>query len=194
MADSRVDTDSEVETLSVRVDIAACEGHGQCMFAAPEVFTDLDDEGKIVYVAAPPASARAAVEEAARMCPTGAIHIEEPAPVAAPAAGGGEWVEVCDLAELKEREIKRFDHGEHHLIITRAGEEVSALQAICTHARAFLGPGYLTKDCLIECPMHEAWFRLDGEIVKGPPEVPLPTYPVEIRDGAVFVEIPAGEL
>ena len=53
-----------------------CQNHGQCVFAAPQVF-ELDEEGELVVLDdEPDESLRAAVEEAADVCPTQAITIE----------------------------------------------------------------------------------------------------------------------
>lgn len=62
--------------MKVVVDWAACQDHGQCCFAAPEVF-QLDDAGKMVVLNEnPDESLRDKVEEAADVCPLQAITIE----------------------------------------------------------------------------------------------------------------------
>lgn len=61
--------------MNVLVDLERCEGHGLCVFAAPEVF-DLDDDGTLHYDPSPPEALRAAVEDAVRSCPVAAIRIE----------------------------------------------------------------------------------------------------------------------
>jgi ferredoxin len=63
-------------TLKVIVDRDVCQNHGQCVFAAPQVF-ELDEEGELVVLDdEPDESLRGAVEEAADVCPTQAITIE----------------------------------------------------------------------------------------------------------------------
>lgn len=64
--------------MRVIVDAERCELHGECMVAAPEVFT-IDDDDDVVTVldAEPGEHLRPAVEEAAMMCPLGAIKIED---------------------------------------------------------------------------------------------------------------------
>ena len=62
--------------MKVAVDMAVCQDHGQCCFAAPEVF-QLDDSGKlVVLIDSPDESLRDKVEEAADVCPLQAITIE----------------------------------------------------------------------------------------------------------------------
>jgi ferredoxin len=62
-------------TLGVIVDMDLCDGHGQCEFAAPAVFR-LDDEGELHFDPSPPASERARVEQAVRLCPVQAIRLQ----------------------------------------------------------------------------------------------------------------------
>ena len=63
-------------SFKVVVDFNVCQDHGQCVFAAPEVF-EIDPGGKMVVLLAEPDEAmRAAVEDAADVCPVQAITIE----------------------------------------------------------------------------------------------------------------------
>jgi ferredoxin len=62
--------------MRVVVDPDKCADHGQCVFAAPEVF-QLDENGKLVYRSDPDESLRDLVEEAADVCPLQAITIED---------------------------------------------------------------------------------------------------------------------
>jgi len=62
--------------MKVFVDAGKCADHGQCVFAAPEVF-ELDDSGKLVYEPHPDDTLRDAVEEAADVCPMQAIFVED---------------------------------------------------------------------------------------------------------------------
>jgi ferredoxin len=61
--------------VRVLVDWDLCEGHGQCEFAAPEVFTINDDGDLDVLDETPPESERAGVEQAVRRCPTRALSL-----------------------------------------------------------------------------------------------------------------------
>ena len=60
--------------MRVVVDLGKCADHGQCVFAAPEVFA-LDENGKLVYEPAPGDDLREKVEEAADVCPLQAISV-----------------------------------------------------------------------------------------------------------------------
>jgi ferredoxin len=62
--------------MKVVVDPDKCADHGQCVFAAPEVF-QLDENGKLVYTSDVDDSLLDRVEEAADVCPLQAITIED---------------------------------------------------------------------------------------------------------------------
>jgi ferredoxin len=63
--------------MKVVVDLSACDLHGLCVEAAPEVFEIGDDGVLHVLIETPPDGLRANVDRAVRECPTGAISIEE---------------------------------------------------------------------------------------------------------------------
>ncbi|MEZ0366072.1 ferredoxin [Mycobacterium sp. pUA109] len=65
------------ETVHVRVNYEWCEGHGQCVLAAPEVFELTDDDEQVrVLNHEPSEELRASVEAARSLCPTRAITVE----------------------------------------------------------------------------------------------------------------------
>jgi ferredoxin len=62
--------------MHITVDYDLCEGHGQCLLAAPDVFDIPDDaEQVLVLNPDPPETERERVIRAAAMCPTQAIRI-----------------------------------------------------------------------------------------------------------------------
>ncbi|MFD8305115.1 ferredoxin [Streptomyces sp. NPDC059690] len=62
--------------MKVVVDMNKCQDHGQCVFAAPDVFR-FDDDGRLAYVPDPDDALRDEAEEAADVCPLQAIRIED---------------------------------------------------------------------------------------------------------------------
>ncbi|MFN2537887.1 MAG: ferredoxin [Mycobacteriales bacterium] len=62
--------------MKIHVDLDVCEGHGQCEFAAPEVFA-VNDEGAVDFEASPDEPHRPAVVKAVRLCPVQAIRVLE---------------------------------------------------------------------------------------------------------------------
>lgn len=58
-------------------DHEACQGYGNCITGAPDVY-DIDDDGVVVLLREEiPDSDRARVEEAARSCPVNALAVED---------------------------------------------------------------------------------------------------------------------
>ncbi|WP_213575633.1 ferredoxin [Rhodococcus sp. USK13] len=62
--------------MKIHVDWNLCEGHGQCEYAAPDVFTINDDGELTVIDETPKEGQRKAVEQAVRRCPVRALEIE----------------------------------------------------------------------------------------------------------------------
>ncbi|MFI5801248.1 ferredoxin [Streptomyces sp. NPDC051561] len=67
--------------MQITVDMNLCESHGQCVFAAPQVFS-FDDEDYLLHDVSPAEDLRDAVEKAASACPVRAITLlaDTPAP------------------------------------------------------------------------------------------------------------------
>ncbi|WP_181800988.1 ferredoxin [Streptomyces shenzhenensis] len=63
-------------TVKVTVDMNLCESHGQCVFAAPEVFS-FDDDDRLVHDAEPDPARYDEVVRAAAACPVRAITVEK---------------------------------------------------------------------------------------------------------------------
>ena len=73
------------------------------------------------------------------------------------------------------------------ICLTRIGNEVFAINDMCTHSEASLSEGDVT-DFRIECWLHGAEFDLrTGEALTLPANIPVKTYPVSVVDD--FVEI-----
>jgi ferredoxin len=64
--------------LKVSIDREKCVGSGNCVYVAPEVFSQDDDDGIVILLDEyPAASLGEMVAEAVRQCPSMAIQIEE---------------------------------------------------------------------------------------------------------------------
>lgn len=61
--------------VRVFVDMDKCQHYGQCCFEAEDIF-QLDDDGKLVYVAEAQEDRRSDIESAADVCPMQAITVE----------------------------------------------------------------------------------------------------------------------
>ena len=64
--------------MRIKVNYDLCDGHGQCMIAAPEVFDLADGADQVTVLREqPPEDLRDDVEQAAAMCPVLAIAVED---------------------------------------------------------------------------------------------------------------------
>jgi ferredoxin len=61
--------------MKINVDRDLCELHGQCVFAAPEVFR-FDDDGELQYLPEVDDVLAPAAEAGAAVCPVAAIEVE----------------------------------------------------------------------------------------------------------------------
>jgi 3-phenylpropionate/trans-cinnamate dioxygenase ferredoxin subunit len=97
-------------------------------------------------------------------------------------------IEVCRLDELPPGEVSVVtDGGPERIAVFNADGELHAVADRCTHQEAYLSNGWL-EGCLVECPLHSASFDLRTGVPTGPPaSLPVRVYPVEVRDGVVYV-------
>ncbi|PYY68795.1 pyridine nucleotide-disulfide oxidoreductase, partial [Pseudomonas jessenii] len=73
------------------------------------------------------------------------------------------------------------------ILLLRAGEQLRAYQAECPHAGAPLADGAVCNGRLT-CPWHKAQFRIeDGGLCEPPALDSLKRYPLEVRDGDIWV-------
>ena len=108
------------------------------------------------------------------------------------------------LADLDERQVTVVEHPEHGaLAVGVVGGRPFAVSNRCRHLFAPLGEGHVTDDGCLECPWHGARYDVEtGRMVAGPGGAfrpvgrlvkdttgrrPLDTYPVEIRDDAIWL-------
>ncbi|MDO8187460.1 ferredoxin [Conexibacter sp. JD483] len=61
--------------MKVHVDMNLCQAHGECVFAAPDVF-ELHDDDSLTWVEEIGEDRRAEVEQAIQVCPMMAIKLE----------------------------------------------------------------------------------------------------------------------
>jgi nitrite reductase/ring-hydroxylating ferredoxin subunit len=102
-------------------------------------------------------------------------------------------------------EVRTHAHG--IIAVGMAGDAPFAVSNACRHQFAKLGRGRVTEGGCLECPWHRARFDVrSGRMVEGPKgrvfgfkpysgavqafgsrALPLETYPVELRDGAIWL-------
>jgi 3-phenylpropionate/trans-cinnamate dioxygenase ferredoxin component len=95
---------------------------------------------------------------------------------------------VCAVDEVPDDEALAVEVGDLELAIARDGDEIFAVQNVCSHAEVALSEGEVA-DGTVECWLHGSCFDLrTGKPTHLPATEPVATFPVEVRDGDVYVE------
>lgn len=106
---------------------------------------------------------------------------------------GARPVLVGDLDLIGERQTLRVDLDGQIVTIAREGGELYAFQEFCTHRYGPLSEGAVC-DGRVQCPWHRSVFDLrTGHVIQGPAKVPLRTFPVEVRNGRIYLHPRASE-
>jgi 3-phenylpropionate/trans-cinnamate dioxygenase ferredoxin subunit len=104
-------------------------------------------------------------------------------------------IEVCRTGELPLGEVCVVKIGQERVAVFNADGELYAIEDRCSHQEAYLSDGWV-EGRLVECPLHAAVFDLRTGCPTGPPASrPVRVYPVQVRDGVVYVDdepVPTG--
>jgi 3-phenylpropionate/trans-cinnamate dioxygenase ferredoxin subunit len=98
------------------------------------------------------------------------------------------FVKVCATDEIAiATAISANIDGRQIAIVHGEDSEFYAIYDECSHASIPLSEGEV-EGCTLECWLHGSRFDLrTGNPTGLPATVPVPVYPVEIRDGFIFV-------
>jgi 3-phenylpropionate/trans-cinnamate dioxygenase ferredoxin subunit len=101
-----------------------------------------------------------------------------------------EFFEIAPATELPNGERLFVDLGDKPIVIFNIAGQLFAIGDVCTHDDGPLGDGVI-EDHNIVCPRHGAEFDVrTGKVMSMPAAVDIPAYPVQIRDGNIFVGLP----
>lgn len=101
--------------------------------------------------------------------------------------GPSRWVRAIAEPDLPEDTLTAVDVEGRKVLLHRSGEELRALDDVCSHAGGLLSRGII-EGCVVECPLHGSRFDVrDGRIVRGPAHQRQPVLPVRVRNGWVEV-------
>ncbi len=118
-----------------------------------------------------------------------------PRPIAATAG----WVRVASVEDVPRDGGIQFDHGGYAVAVFNFASAGGwyATQASCPHRRdAVLARGLLGThggEPKVACPMHKKTFSLVTGAGLNDAQYAVRTFPVEVRGGAVWVELPPAE-
>ena len=96
-------------------------------------------------------------------------------------------VYVCETADIDEEDVMRFDYEDQTYCVYHSPDGFFASDGYCTHEDQHLEDG-IVIDNVIECPLHQGRFDVrSGKALSDPVCIDLNTYPVEIRDGGIYL-------
>jgi 3-phenylpropionate/trans-cinnamate dioxygenase ferredoxin subunit len=100
------------------------------------------------------------------------------------------FVKICSTDDIAVGATISADIEGLEIAIVHAGDSnFYAIRDECSHAAVPLSEGEV-EGCTLECWLHGSRFDLrTGKPTGLPATVPVPVYPVEIRDGFVFVSL-----
>ncbi len=101
-----------------------------------------------------------------------------------------EWVRVASLDECQGNGCVHAATADGlELVLVQWDDEVFALEDRCSHQDFPLSEGAV-DDGKLECVFHGAKFDIrSGKAVQLPAIKPVKTYPVDVRDDEIFVDV-----
>jgi 3-phenylpropionate/trans-cinnamate dioxygenase ferredoxin subunit len=101
-----------------------------------------------------------------------------------------QWIAACAAGDIDREDVIPFDHGGRAYAVYRSPDDrYYATDGHCTHERTLLCDG-LVLGATIECPMHNGRFDYTSGAALGAPVLTdIRTYPAELRDGTVYLDI-----
>ncbi|MBO0360919.1 FAD-dependent oxidoreductase [Hymenobacter sp. BT186] len=97
---------------------------------------------------------------------------------------------LAPATALQDGEMRIYKAHDTEVLLLRQQGQYHALAAHCPHYGAPLEKGKLVGDKLV-CPWHHACFRVtDGALCEPPSLDALPSFPVRVADGRVWVQVP----
>jgi 3-phenylpropionate/trans-cinnamate dioxygenase ferredoxin component len=100
-------------------------------------------------------------------------------------------VDVCPLEELPPGAMRKLEWEDLEIGVFNCAGEIVAVEDRCSHDNGDLVEGeFDPAACTVECPRHGSLFDLrTGRPKSLPAYVPIETFPVQIEDGVVKVEV-----
>jgi 3-phenylpropionate/trans-cinnamate dioxygenase ferredoxin subunit len=105
-------------------------------------------------------------------------------------APGPDWQRVGPADELDVEDVMPFEFNGCEYAIYHTADGYFASDGMCTHEEEPLADG-IVIDNVIECPLHQGRFDVrNGKALSAPVCVDLKTFPVQIHEDNIYVQIP----
>ena len=107
-----------------------------------------------------------------------------------PADASTDWLQVCALHELSCAGVKTLALQDLNVAVFRLADgRLFGIEDRCPHRGARLSAGVVYDGDKIACLDHGWGIRLTDGRVEAPEQGCVPTFPVKVEDGLVFVLI-----
>lgn len=101
----------------------------------------------------------------------------------------GNWTDVASRDAVPDGGVICVVAGDTELALYGVAGAVYATDILCTHGQALLCEGKL-EGFEIECPLHQGRFDVrDGSATYEPATDPVRSYPVNIENGRILVDL-----
>jgi nitrite reductase/ring-hydroxylating ferredoxin subunit len=101
----------------------------------------------------------------------------------------GNFVTIGQASDIDEGEMKQVKVAGTKVAIANVAGTFYAFGDTCTHMGCSLSEGDL-EERTVTCPCHGSMFDVtSGKVLRGPAQKPEPSYRVEVRDGALWIEV-----
>ncbi|MEO5823117.1 MAG: Rieske 2Fe-2S domain-containing protein [Vicinamibacteraceae bacterium] len=97
------------------------------------------------------------------------------------------FVRVCRAEDIPDTRARVVRLGDERVAVYRYDGQVSAIGSVCQHQFGPLGEGKVVGGCVV-CPWHGYEYKPDTGASPPPFTEKVPTYPVRVVDGVVFVD------
>lgn len=99
-------------------------------------------------------------------------------------------IRICSVEDVPKGTVVAAEVDGTRIALVHGGDDVFyAVHDQCSHAAVALSEGEV-EGCTLECWLHGSRFDLrTGQPTGLPATEPVPVFPVEIRDGAVYVSL-----
>lgn len=99
------------------------------------------------------------------------------------------WQTIGTLDDFVDGEPAAIIAGERQVAVFRLGDEVFALNDLCSHGHARLSDGYVEDGC-VECPLHQGLIDIrTGAPRCAPITEPVRAFPIRVVDSRVEIHV-----
>ena len=101
-----------------------------------------------------------------------------------------KFIKIASITDIPENERLFIEVNDLPIVIFSLNGEYFATGDVCSHDRGPIGEGKIEGYDII-CPRHGARFDIrTGKVTRFPAAMDIPSYPVKIEDGYLYLGIP----